>query len=823
MRIRFVLALCAVAAALVCGLLGRSAPARAAGPCDAWMNTSKTPAQRAQALLAAMTNDDKIKLTYQNDTIWTYYGVAGHVGPNAALCIPDLVLNDAGQGVGDQMQLSTAYPSPIAQTASWDRVAQTRMGERLGWEAWHKGVNVQLAPGMDITRVPRNGRNWEYMGEDPYLSGQTAAAWIEGLQSQHVVATMKHYVLNDQEQNRMSEVSQVDSRTMQEIYLPGWENAVKEAHVGSTMCSYNKAQIDGGLADWVCQHPTLLTTYLKQEMGFDGWVMSDWGGKHDTVKSANAGMDQDMNLTAETTFASELKTAVETTHTVPQSRLDDMAYRILYTMFRVGLFDYPTPAQPGAAASNTQTPESLDVARDTSEAGTVLLKNQNGLLPLTGTMKRIALIGDAAGPNGASLVYNGGGSGHIPEVGYKSEPGELVSPLTAMQQRALFANDTVTYTEGTVIQDAVVAATAADYAIVWAHDAASEGVDRPSLDLDHNGGVCTLVGCQNQETMQNELISAVTAAQPNTIVVLNTAGPVIMPWLAQVKAVVEAWYPGQQDGNAIAPILFGDVNPSGHLAQTFPNNDNELPKPSGAANVPYTEGLLVGYRWYDANSVTPLFCFGHGLSYTTFGYSGLSVTPGPGNTATVSFTVTNTGSRAGREVAQVYVGLPAAAGEPPKQLKGYQKVFVPFGGSAPVTIALDSRSFSYWNTASGWTVIPGTYHISVGSSSCDIRLQGDVSFAPTAVTLRTFTAQRAGPRDVVLRWRTGMEADLLGFDIYGRGIRLNPRVIPARHRAGGASYVYRVHHRAAAGEYALEAVRLDGSRVRLASAHLNRR
>jgi beta-glucosidase len=814
MRLRIVLTLGGVAALLLGGLLGASGPALAAGPCDAWMDTTKTPDQRAQALLVAMSIDDKIKMTYQNDQIWTYYGVAGHVGPNAALCIPDLVLNDAGQGVGDQMTLTTAYPSPLSQASSWDRALQTRFGERLGWEAWHKGVNVQLAPGLNIARTPLNGRNWEYMGEDPYFAGKTAAAEVVGIQSQHVVATLKHYALNNQETNRNTATSDVDARTFHEIYLPGWETAVKEGRAGAAMCSYNKVKFPAETSLWACENPSLLTKYLKQELGFDGWVMSDWGAKHNTVASAKAGMDQDMNSSAETTFANELKTAVQNGQ-VPQSRLDDMTLRILRTMFRVGLFDNPTPAQPGAASSNTMTPESLQVARDVSQAGTILLKNQGGVLPITGTLKRIALIGKAAGPDGAILVYNGGGSGHIPEFGYKTEA-EVVSPLRAIENRAIFANDTVTYTDGSAIQDAVAAATAADYAIVWANDAASEGTDRRSLDLNLNSGVCTLFGCTWQDTQQNELISAVAAAQPNTAVVLNTAGPVLMPWVNQVKTILEAWYPGQEDGNAIAPILFGDVSPSGKLPQTFPNTEDELPKPSTQANIPYTEGLLVGYRWYDALGRTPLFCFGHGLSYTTFGYSGLALTP-TASGATVSFRLTNTGPRAGAEVVQVYVGFPAVAGEPPKQLKGYEKIFLGSGQSQLVTVQLNSRAFSYWNASTAWSVAPGTYHISVGSSSCDIRVQGDISMSPTAITLRSFTARRSGARGVALRWRTGAEAGLLSFNVYRGRARLNSAPIPARHATGGA---YSYLDRRTAGtspRYRLQAVRLDGSRAWLGS------
>ena len=818
MRMRIVLTLCTIAA-VVAGGVRSSAPAHAAG-CP-WMDATQTPEQRAQELLAAMTIDDKIKMTYQNDQIWTYYGVAGHVGANANLCIPDLVLNDAGQGVGDQEVNTTAFPAPISQASSWDRSLQTQFGERLGWEAWHKGVNVQLAPGLNIARTPLNGRNWEYMGEDPYLSGQTAAAEVQGIQSQNVIATLKHYAFNNQETNRNSVSSDVDARTAHEIYLPAFETAVKQGHAGAVMCSYNRVN-----GTYACENPTLLTSYLKQEFGFDGWVMSDWGAKHDTVASALAGLDQDMNIGAETTFANELKTAVQNGQ-VPQSRLDDMALRILRTMFRVGLFDNPAAAEPAAFSADVVTPQELQTAREVSEAGTVLLKNGGGVLPFTGTLKKIALIGKPAAPDGATLVYNGAGSGHIPEFGSKAD---VVDPLQAIQNRAVFSNDVVTYTDGSQIQDAVAAATAADYAVVWAYDTAGEGTDLPSLDLDQNTGVCTLIACSYQSSSQNELISAVAAANPNTIVVLNTAGPVLMPWVDQVKGILEAWYPGQEDGNAIAPILFGDVNPSGKLPQTFPKAQADLPATTPAqypgvnGHATYSEGLLVGYRWFDAQAKTPLFCFGHGLSYTTFAYSNLSTTPTAGG-ATVSFTLTNTGGRAGSEVAQVYVGFPAAAGEPPKQLKGYQKVFVAAGQSVPVTLTLDRRAFSYWDAGSGWTVLPDTYQILVGSSSCDIRLQGTVSLATTAVLLRSFSARRVGDRMVALRWRTGAEADLLGFDVYreasGRRVRLNAALIPARGATAGASYVYRDRFSSVAPvRYRLQAVRLHSARTWLGTASL---
>jgi beta-glucosidase len=403
------------------------------------------------------------------------------------------------------------------------------------------------------------------------------------------------------------------------------------------------------------------------------------------------------------------------------ARLDDMVRRILRTMFRVGLFDYPAAAEPPAFSANTETPESLQVARTVSEAGTVLLKNQGGVLPITGTLKRIALIGRAAGPAGALLVYNGGGSGHIPELGYKTEA-EVVSPLRGIQNRAVFSNDLVAYADGSSIQDAVAAASAADYAIVWANDAASEGTDRISLDLDTNSGVCTLFGCQWENTQQNELISAVAAANPNTIVVLNTAGPVLMPWAGQVEAILEAWYPGQEDGNAIAPLLFGDVNPSGKLPQTFPNTENELPKPSTAPDIPYTEGLLVGYRWYDAKRLKPAYPFGYGLSYTTFRYGNLRIRPSKtGRTARVTFDVLNTGRRTGIAVPQLYLGIPSpgdGATQPPRQLKGISRLTLKPGRRRRVVLKLGERDLASWDVKSaGWKVVPGCYPLRIGRSS----------------------------------------------------------------------------------------------------------
>jgi beta-glucosidase len=697
-----------------------------------WMDAKKTPDQRAHELLAKMTIDDKIVMVHQPDPIWTHYGVAGFIPGNPALCIPDLVLNDAGQGVGDMTINTVAFPSAIAQASSWDTAMQRKFGQTLGNEAWHKGVNVQLAPDVNIARFPMNGRNSEAFGEDPYFTGQTAAAVINGIQDNPVIATVKHYALNNHEVNRMTVSSDATSRTIHEIYTPAFEAAVKQAHVGSVMCSYNR--INGTYA---CENSPMLNGILKTEFGFDGFVMSDWGGTHSTVASALAGMDQEMDLAPGKYFGSALKTAVQAGQ-VPQARLDDMVVRILRPMFRVGIFEHPAAAQPAAYSANVETPEDVALARQVSEAGTVLLKNQGGVLPIVGQGKRIAVIGASGGQAGAEASYNTGGSAHIPEAG--AHP-HVISPFQGISQRGTANSDVVTYTDGSSQADAIAAASAADVAVVFANDAESEGNDRPDLTLS-NAKNCTLAGCAPIGAAdQDALIKAVAAANPNTVVVLNTGGPMLMPWLNDVKGVFQAWFPGQEDGNAIAALLFGDVNPSAKLVQTFPKAMADLPTktatqypgvndPVGVPHAAYSEGLKVGYRWYDSQKIEPLFPFGFGLSYTTFSIKGLKVKAAPGSAtgATVSVDVSNTGSRTGAEVPQLYVGMPASTGEPPKQLKGYTKVSLNAGETKTVTMQLDRRSFSYWSdSANGWTVAPGCYTLTVGNSSRDNAQQGVVS------------------------------------------------------------------------------------------------
>ena len=722
--------LAAGALLLVAGAAGPAGTAHGASSQCPWMNTALSPGQRASELVAAMTIDQKLAMLSQAQPIWQHDGAAGYIPAQPSLCIPDLVLNDAGQGVGDMETGATAFPAPVAQSSSWDPSLQYQFGQALGWEAWHKGINVQLAPGVEIDRVPLNGRNYEYMSEDPFLSAQGGVAEIRGIQSNPVIATVKHYVANSQETNRMTDSSDVDERTLQEIYLPAYQAAVQQGQVGSVMCSYNRIN-----NVYACENPHLLTSVLKQQFGFDGFVMSDWGATHSTVAAANAGLDMEMNVSPGTYFTGPLKTAVGAGQ-VSTARLDDMVTRVVRAMFRIGIFDHPAAAEPAAAAANVERPQDIALARTISEEGTVLLKNDNHVLPLTASGRRIAVIGPGAGPAGAQLFYNGNGSGHVPEVGGKQD---VVSPLQGIQQRAASAGDTVLYSDGSNATAAAATAKLADVAVVFVGTGDSEGEDRTTLDL--SSGDCTLVGCTPQPVDQDQLIAQVAAANPHTIVVLNTGGPVVMPWLSQIQGLFEAWYPGQEDGNAIAALLYGDVNPSAKLPETFPGSQADLPTQSpqqfpgvaDAQGVPqsqYSEGLLVGYRWYDAKGITPLFPFGYGLSYTSFAYGALKIAPASSgqNVATASIPVTNTGQRAGADVPQLYVAQPPSTGEPPKALAGFERTALAPGQTTQVSFPIDVRALSHWSTAaSAWQVASGCYGIMIGHDERDLVQQATVA------------------------------------------------------------------------------------------------
>jgi beta-glucosidase len=537
-----------------------------------------------------------------------------------------------------------------------------------------------------------------------------AAAAIQGIQSQGEIAQVKHWAVYNQEtqRNTPADDAVVSDRAMQEIYFPAFQTAIDQGRVGSIMCAYST--INGVFA---CQNADLHHV-VRDQFQFPGFTTSDWGAAHSTVESATNGLDLEMPDGA--SYGAALKAAVLNGH-VSRATLDQHVRTILRTMFAFGLFDHARTGSPSAIVAS---PPHAHVALQVAEDGTVLLKNVGRVLPLDrATMHSIAVIGDDAGP-GAQTAGGGSASVHAPYV---------VTPYEGISRRA-GTGVTVRYAQGVAPQaqrtggsspldQAVQLAKASDAAIVFASTFESEYTDLPAIAL---------------LPQQNQLIASVAAANPNTIVVLNTGSAVTMPWIDAVKGVLEAWYPGQEDGKAIAAVLFGDVNPSGKLPVTFPRSLSDAPAtspqqwPGVNGRVQYAEGVLVGYRWYDAKQITPLFPFGYGLSYTTFGFSHLVVIPqvaASPSTITVSADVTNTGSRAGAEAVQLYLGDPATTGEPPTQLKGFQKITLQPGETKRAHFILDLRALSYWNEQSNrWVVADERYQVMVGDSSRDLPLQG---------------------------------------------------------------------------------------------------
>jgi beta-glucosidase len=668
-----------------------------------WMNRSLSPERRAALLVERMTLDEKITMFHGVSPI-PIKGYVGYVPPNTRLAIPALRLADGRAGVGNGAKDVTLMPAPIAAAASWDRALMNSFGKLLGDEEWRKGANVALAPSIDVIRVPQWGRTFESYGEDPYFNGQMAIAEIEGIQSEGPIADENMYLTMNQEDNRLKEDSVVDERTLQEIYLPPFEAATKDAHVGTAMCAYVKTN-----GVYSCENLHLLHDLLKTQLGFDGWVMSDWGATHSTVDSVNHGLDQQMP-DAEF-YGAALKDAVNK-GMVSTETINEHVRRILVPMFRQGLFD---KQQTGDWLANVRSAEHDAFSRAVAEQGTVLLKNDRDILPLLGHSS-IAVIGMAGD---AKPKVEGGGSSWV-EAPY------AVSPLDGIRKRA-GAGSNVTYGDGNDLTKAANVARAAKVAIVFVNTAETEGADRRDLRLPDN---------------QDQLISAVAAANPNTIVVLDTGGPVLMTWITHVRGVIQAWYPGQEDGNAIAAILYGDVNPAAKLPLTFPRSESAVPTASaqqwpGVNGISkYDEKLNVGYRWYDSTNTAPLFPFGFGLSYTTFKLSHLTVSRrrlnvsprGSGESVQVAVAVTNTGKLTGAEVVQVYVEQPVKNGEPPRQLRGFAKVELKSGETKRVILALDKRSFSIYDTAARrWTSPEGTYVVLVGTSSRDLPLHSAIT------------------------------------------------------------------------------------------------
>lgn len=659
--------------------------------------THETHAQavaRARAIVAKMTLDEKITELHGIRTPDQYRVVPGI----PRLGIPALHMTNGPAGVGPggagPQKKSTAWPAPIALAATWDPELSRTYGKLAAEETRALGSQLFESPDVNIARVPQGGRVFESYGEDPYLAARIAVANIEGIQSADALANVKHYDANNQENQRHDVDEIIGERPLHEIYLPAFEASIKEAHSASVMCAYPKVN-----GTFNCENTQLLNI-LKKDWGFDGFVVSDWGANHSTVASALAGLDVEMPTGKY--WGDDLKKAVEAGQ-VPMATIDDKLVRRFSKMMEFGLWQ-PQPADKPVPAL-----EHGAVSRSIAEQGMVLLKNEGGILPLDRkTTRTIALIGPwAVRPN-----TGGGGSSHV-------IPLYTITPYDGLQAAVDSQVTRMTVTDGSDVDAAVAAAHRAQIAIVMVGDQDSEGRDQ-SLSLPES---------------ENQLVAAVAKANPRTIVVVKSGSAILMPWLNSVPAVLEAWYPGEEDGAAVAAVLLGDVNPSGKLPLTFPRtvdqtlaaNPEQYPGVNGTVH--YSEGLDVGYRGYAANNSTPEFPFGFGLSYTTFKFDGLTVKALPGDHATVSFTVTNTGERAGAEVAQLYLGFPAIAegNEPPLQLKGFKKVMLKPGQSETVELNLDPRSFSYWSEKShAWQVAPGEFQVMVGDSAANTPLKASL-------------------------------------------------------------------------------------------------
>jgi len=692
-RSRIVALSMATAAASLVAVAG-AAPAAAASSACPWVGSTAPIPQRVSQLLSLMSVTQKVSLL-------TGAGGSSYVGFTPAigsLCIPAMNLEDGPAGVGDGMTNVTQLPASVDAAATWDTSAEQLYGQVIGSEQAAKGTTIDLGPTINIVRDPRWGRAFESIGEDPYLNGTLGAANIQGVQSASVMAQVKHLAVYNQEtsRNTPSDNAVVSNRTMQEIYLPAFQDSVQQGAASSVMCSYST--INGTYA---CQNPYLLSTVLRQQFGFGGFVTSDWGATHSTAASANAGLNQDMPGN-DGYFGTTLASAVSS-GSVSAATLNSMVSPVLTEMFAFGLFDQPPAGSPAQTAT---TSAHVSNALQLAEEGTVLLKDSGGVLPLPASTKSIAVIGADAS---SSPLTAGGGSAGVNSSG-------TVTPLQGITSRAGSAV-TVTYNDGSSNSSAASVAASSGVAVVFVGKSESEGSDLSSIDLT---------------SAQNSLISAVAAANSHTVVVLNTGSAVTMPWLSSVAGVLEAWYPGQQDGSAIAALLFGDANPSGHLPVTFPQSLSQVPAattaqwPGTGGTVQYSEGTNVGYRWYNANNLTPLFPFGFGLSYTSFSFSNLTVgTLAQGGAAKVTATVTNTGSRAGADVAQLYVSDPAASGEPPRQLEGFARVNLQPGASQTVTFQVTQRNLQYWNSSSSsWATAAGSYGVAVGDSETNLPLSG---------------------------------------------------------------------------------------------------
>jgi beta-glucosidase len=778
-----------------------------------WVTSTAPIAQRVAQLMGQMALGDKISMVEGHGTSNPYVFYTPAI---PSLCIPAVGLEDGPAGVADGLTGVTQLPAGVALAATFDPSLAQQYGQVIGAEEYGKGASANLGPTVNMDRDPRWGRSFEALSEDPFLNASLDVPEIDGVQGQDVMSQVKHYDAYNQEtyRNTPSDDVIVDNRALHEIYMPSFYAAVTQADAASVMCAYSVVN-----GDFSCNNDYLNNQVLKQSWDFPGFVMSDYGALHST-QGAVQGTDSEQPFN--TYFGTALETDVQN-GTIPLSALNTMVQRIFTEMFRFNLFAQP---RTGSTSATVTTPAHVALATQVAEAGTTLLKNSGGVLPLSATSAGdIAVIGPSAD---ASPTYAGGGSAYV-------IPSSTVSPLQGIQAAA-GSGTKVSYTQGLPtdttlpsipasdlspayaptpfggsytgtltapengtyvlaitnpcgcytstylsldgkqiidnpstppvhtysvavqlkqgtkytlsisgdssqllwgtpsflapgIGDAVTAAKSAKVAVVVvSDDTESEATDRPSLNLP---------------SAQDELISAVAAANPNTVVVINAGAPVAMPWLSSVAGVVDAWYPGQTSGTALASVLFGQTNPSGHLPVTFPSSLSQVPAsttaqfPGNGTTVQYSEGIDIGYRWYNTKDITPMFPFGFGLSYTTFGFSNLSVSPGSTDGTSnvrVSATVTNTGKVSGSDVAQLYLGDPSASGEPPRQLEGFQRVTLKPGQSTRVSFTVTPQEMQWWSdSANGWTQTAGAYHVYVGDSSAlaNLPLQGSFTMPTT--------------------------------------------------------------------------------------------
>lgn len=716
------------------GVQTESAAAQSAANAQpAYLDAGRPIEERVEDALARMTLEEKVTLCHAQSK-FSSAGVP-------RLGIPEMWMSDGPHGIraeklwdewddaGWTSDSCTAFPALTCLAATWNPTLADTYGQAVGEEARYRNKAVLLGPGVNIYRTPLNGRNFEYMGEDPFLASAMVVPYIQGVQRNGVAACVKHFAVNDQETDRFNVEVKIDDRTLHEIHLPAFKAAVHDGGVWAVMGSYSIYK-----GQHCCHNQYLLRDLLKRDWSFDGVVISDWGGTHDTREAALNGLDMEMGswtngLTLSWSnayneyFLADPFLELLRSKEIDEEIVNDKARRILRLMFR-------TTMNPDRPYGSFATKEHALIGRKIAQEGIVLLKNQDNLLPLDPKQPRKILV---VGENAKKMMTLGGGSSEL-KVKYE------ISPLQGIENYFSPASQ-VTYAEGyssvptqnrhALLQEAVDAARKADVVIFVGglnknENQDCEGADRRSLNLPYG---------------QDELIGELARVNRNLVAVIISGNAVAMPWVNEVPAIVEAWYGGTEAGNAIASVLAGEVNPSGKLPFTFPVRLEDNPAialdayPGDGKQVEYKEGIFVGYRWNDRERIKPLFCFGHGLSYTTFEYGKVTAEGrqmGPDGTITVSVPVKNTGSRAGAEIVQLYVSdLKSSLPRPVKELKGFRKITLQPGQEQTVSFTIDRKALSFYDdTKQDWVAEPGAFEALVGASACDIR--GKVAFELTA-------------------------------------------------------------------------------------------